>query len=102
MNGLIQSKIISGSTLNEHGEPVQGTEKWTNKTECTYRANMKRNNGKYEDGVFTQSEYEVIVFDMNFTGSEIKLYNRKGELICNKPIISTQELEAVQRIKLIV
>lgn len=102
MNGLIQAKIIYGSGLDEHGEPTKGTETWTKKFECTYKPNMKRNNGRYEDGVFTQSEYEIIVFDMSFTGAEINLFNNKGSLICNKPVISIQELEAVQRIKIVV
>lgn len=102
MNGYIQSKIIFGATTNEHGEPVSGHIDFGEKRECRYKPNMKRSNGKYQDGVFTQSEYEITVFDMNFSASEIRLLDKNGSVVCEKPVLSVQELESVQRVKIIV
>jgi hypothetical protein len=102
MRGYIQSKTIVGGGLNEHGEPVRGTESWTEKVECTYKPLSRKDNERYSDGQFVLCEYEIIVSDMDFVSKEIQLLDENESLVCAKPVVSIFKLSTVQRQKIVV
>lgn len=103
MKGTIQSKVKNaGGGFNESGEPVADTYTWTEPVACLYFANVYNNRGTYQDGMFTQSEYNITTKDLNFTATEILLKDKNGNIVCQKQVQRLEVLDAVKRVKIIV
>lgn len=103
MKGTIQAKVKnSGGGTNEKGEPIPDVSTWGNPVECMYYANVYNNRGTYQDGTFTQSEYNITTKDLTFTATEIRLIDNKGNVLCEKEIQSLELLEFVRRVKIVI
>lgn len=102
MKGFINAQIVVPDYFDDNGKPVPGSVNWDSDVECKYFANINNNKGRYPDGVFKQTAFEITTDDMNFDAKMIRLKNRKGEVICEKEVQSLEELESVQRIKITV
>lgn len=103
MRGYISSRISLGDYIDEEtGMPVQGGEGWSSDIECRYKANSLNNRGAYVDGFFKQASYEITTEDMTFEGDYIRLKNRKGTVIWESEVLSLEELDSIQRIKIVI
>lgn len=103
MKGFISPQVsVPGVIDEETGIPVGGGLSFETDYECEYFPTTLSNKGVNVGGKFEQSEYEITVYDMNFSASFIRLKNRKGDVLCEREVKSIMELEAIQRIKVIV
>lgn len=102
MRGFISKQIFTDEYINDEGVPVQGTTSWGADVECKYFANVSNNKGRYPDGVFKEVAFEITTEDMSFEANIIRLKDRRGNVVCEKEVLSLEKLEAVQRIKITV
>jgi len=102
MKGYIQARIQVDGGFNDDGEPIASSVDWSKEIECTYQANTLNNRGRYEDGNFTQSTYTIIVYDLDFTATYIRLSDSRSNMVCEKEVQSVEVLENVQRVKVTV
>lgn len=103
MKGTIQSRIKPTNTgFNDKGEPIVINASWGDPVECLYFANNYNNRGTYQDGMFTQSEFNITTKDLSFTATEIQLKDKAGNVICQKPVQRLEILDAVKRVKIII
>lgn len=102
MKGFISKQIFTDGYINDEGVPVQGTISWGPDIECKYYANISNNKGRYPDGVFKQVAFEITTENMSFEANIIRLKDRRGNVVCMKEVLSLEELESVQRIKITV
>jgi len=103
MRGYISSRSNADDYIDEEtGMPVTGEVEWSGDIECSYKANSLSNRGVYIDGFFKQASYEITTEDMTFEGDYIRLKNRKGEVIWESEVLSLEELDSIQRIKIVI
>lgn len=102
MKGFINAQIVVSGYINDDGVPVSASTEWGADIECKYFANVNNNKGRYPDGIFKQSAFEITTEDMTFDADIIRLKDRKGKTVCEKEVQSLEELENVQRIKITV
>ena len=102
MKGFINAQTIVSGHTDDDGIPVPGYTDWGDDIECKYFANINNNKGRYPDGVFKQTAFEITTEDMSFDAKIIRLKDRKGNIVCEKEVQSLEELENVQRIKITV
>ena len=102
MKGFINAQITVAGYINDDGIPVPGSTTWGPDIECKYFANVNNNKGRYPDGEFKQTTFEITTEDMEFTAKIIQLKDSKNRLIGVKEVQSLEELEDVQRIKITV
>lgn len=50
-----------GASFDEDGMPTVGTAVWSDPIECYIDVNTHNNKGTYQDGMFTQATYEVLI-----------------------------------------
>lgn len=101
MNGYISARIMGEDGKDEStGIPIVGVPSWSEDSECRYKANTLNNKGRYVDGGFTQSEYEITTDDMFFRADFIRLKNSGGIVVCEKRVQSIEVLEDIQRVKI--
>lgn len=103
MNGYINAQIVVGGYIDElTGIPVEDAVSWGKDVECKYFANVNNNKGRYPDGEFKQTAYEITTDDMTFRSKIIQLKNSRKEVILTKEVQSLEELEDIQRVKITV
>lgn len=75
VNGTIQIQIVSGGGYDTNGDPVPAVVGWSDAVPCHIDTVTHRNDGRYENGKFTESSYRVF-FEMyagDFNAKRIKL-----------------------------
>lgn len=102
MKGFISKQIFTEGYINDDGIPVAGSTDWGADVECKYFANVSSSKGRYPDGVFKQMSFVITTEDLSFNAGVIRLKDKKGNVVCVKEVLSLEELEAVQRIKITV
>lgn len=60
-NGTLQYEITTGGGVNEYGEPIAPKTTWCDPIRCSIRVNTDTRRGRYEDGVFRQSSFCVLI-----------------------------------------
>lgn len=101
-NGTLEYRIAIEDGLNEYGEPIDSTIVWSNPIKCSISVIRDTSNGKYEDGKFRQSSYNVLiegVKEVNF--STIRL-TRRGENLGEFEVLSVEPLTSVGRTRIVV
>lgn len=102
MEGKVQAKITTGGGRdNETGAPVPVSHTWGEEVECFYCANTLSNNGRYTDGAFKQASYTITVDEMEFDTTVVRLIDSSGNTVCEKPVLSLEKLESVQKVKIV-
>lgn len=102
MRGTIAAKVsIGGGSNPETGEPIPVTYAWGDPVECLYKAVELSNRGRYTDGEFEQAAYVVTTDSMEFAGTYMLLKDSRGNVVCEKEVISLEILEDVQRVKIV-
>lgn len=104
MNGFITSRIhVAGGIDEATGMPFPESETWTDPIECQYVPNRRNTVGANREGKFRIASYEITVnmLDWNiYDVSMIRLINEKKEVITEAEVLTLDELEAIQRIKI--
>lgn len=104
MKGYVSSRYgIGGGIDEDSGFPNADSADWTSKIECQYYPNNRNTVGAYKESVFRVASYEITVnmLDWNiFDVSMIKLFNSSGVEIAKKEVLTLDELEDIQRIKI--
>lgn len=102
MVGTIAAKVqIGGGSNPETGEPLPVTYDWGEAVECLYKAVELSNRGRYADGEFEQAAYVVTTDSMEFDGTYMQLKDSRGNVVCEKEVISLEVLEDIQRVKIV-
>lgn len=102
MLGTIAAKIETGGGSDPiTGQPIPVTYVWGTAVECQYKAIELSNRGRYTDGEFQQASYVVTTDSMEFDGSYMLLKDCRGNVVCEKEVISIERLEDIQRVKIV-
>lgn len=62
-NGTLRYCTFTEGGFNDDGEPIAGSEEWSDAIPCLIEVKTDSSDGIYEDGTFHQSSYEVLVED---------------------------------------
>jgi hypothetical protein len=77
VNGTIQIQTVTGGGYDANGDPVPATVEWSDPIPCHIDTVTHRNDGRYENGKFTESSYRVLIemYGMgdNFDPKRVKL-----------------------------
>ena len=81
-NGYFQYSIHASNGFNEDGEPIATSPSWSENIPCSIKTIMNNSKGRYEDGKFNQTSYEVLVETANLPieVTRIKLFRNGFEL----------------------
>lgn len=60
-NGTLQYEITTGGGVNEYGEPIAPETTRCDPIRCSIHANTDTRRGRYEDGVFRQASFVVLI-----------------------------------------
>ena len=60
-NGTLQYEIITGGGVNNDGEPIAPVTSWSDPIRCSIHANTDSRRGRYEDGLFRQASFVVLI-----------------------------------------
>lgn len=102
MLGTIAAKVqLGGGNDPVTGQPIPVTYDWGTAVECQYKAIELSNRGRYADGEFQQASYVVTTDSMEFEGSYMLLKDSRGDVVCEKEVISIERLEDIQRVKIV-
>lgn len=78
VNGYIQVKVKSGGgMLNGRPQPVTVTD--SDPIPCNWRAQKWDKKGRTVDGVFTQSQFEILIELQEFSAETLTLYDTTVE-----------------------
>lgn len=102
MTGSVSAKIKTGGGFDSIGQPVPVSYTWNDPVECNYQANGLSNRGRYTDGTFKQSSFNITTNDMGFTATVVRLFDRSGRMVCEKEVISIEPLDEIQLLKIII
>lgn len=60
-NGTLQYEITTGGGVDNYGEPIASQTTWCDPIRCSIHANTDSRRGRYEDGVFRQASFVVLI-----------------------------------------
>lgn len=99
-NGVLQYDMSIGGGYDEGGNPIPLDESWSEDVPCLIRNVTNNSRGRYEDGKFNQTSYDVLVESgqMPLTSTRVRLV-RNSVPIGEFPIQGIPELTSMDRIK---
>jgi hypothetical protein len=100
-NGILRYEIVSGGELNEYGEPIAAQSSWSDPIPCSIKTNSDTRKGKYEDGIFRQASFTILIELAAFPHKRISL-ERNGESLGEFDILSSEPLTSVGRTQIVV
>lgn len=65
-NGYLQYLIHTAGGFDEDGEPIKGSDSWSDHVPCSIKTVTNTSQGRYEDGKFNQYSYQVLVEEYRF------------------------------------
>lgn len=105
-NGTLQYEIITGGGVNEFGEPIAPETSWSQPIRCSIRTNTDTRRGRYEDGLFRQASFIVMIesnahrkFDVIADIKRVRLVRGK-ELLGEYFVLSVVTAETVGRVQI--
>lgn len=60
-NGTLQYEIVTGGGVDKYGEPIAPKTSWSEPIRCSIHANTDTRRGRYEDGLFRQASFVVMI-----------------------------------------
>lgn len=100
-NGFLRYESVSGGGLNEYGEPISAQSSWSDPMPCSIKTNSDTRKGKYEDGIFRQASFTILIELADFPHKRISL-ERMGESLGEFDILSVEPLTSVGRVQIMV
>lgn len=104
MKGYVTSRISEGGGIDKAtGLPYPEGANWSEKIECHYLPNSRSTVGVYQEGQFRVASYEITISTLDWnleTASMIRLHNSKGAVISKGSVLTLDDLEDIQRIKI--
>lgn len=105
-NGTLQYEIVTGGGVNEYGEPVAPETTWCDPIRCSIKANTDTRRGRYEDGIFRQASFVVLIernahrdIDVIADIKRVRLV-RDGESLGEYFVLSIVPLSTVGRVQI--
>ena len=87
--------------MDEAGRPAEATAGWSASRPCQIQTNSDNRKGRYEDGIFHQASYTLLVELQTFPHKRIRI-ERGGEQLGEFDVISVIPLEAVGQTQIMV
>lgn len=100
-NGTLRYEILSEGEVDEYGEPNPAQCAWSEAIPCSIKTNSDNRKGRYEDGVFRQSSFTILLECIPFPYNRVKL-ERLGEALGEFRVMSVEPLTTVGRIQIVV
>ncbi|MDR1197534.1 MAG: hypothetical protein LBK94_00785 [Prevotellaceae bacterium] len=101
VNGIIYPIIKTGGGIDENGNPAQPSETFGEPIPCRIKTNKRNNLGKVDGNRFVVASYEVLIDIQPFSANKVKL-ERLGNNLGNFSVISTDPLDVVKAIRILV
>lgn len=102
-NGSISYETATPGGTNEWGEPIPATTGWSDPIDCSIKANSDTRKGRYEDGVFRQASYVVLIEAQTLpTGIKRLRLTRHTEDLGEHDILNIEPLLTAGRIQILV
>lgn len=101
-NGYIQFKHKTGGGLDANGYPVKPAETWGAKVPCQYVPKRINLQARSAENARTETSYEVYVsmpLPVEYS-EQLRLSDMADSVVGEYSVISTEELRAVQEIRL--
>lgn len=101
-NGLIYNQILVGGGIDGNGEPIPAEQAWGEPIPCVVTTNSDSRKGKYEDGMFRQASFTILLEGVvREPLSRIRL-RREQEEVGEFDVLSVEPLSTIGRTKVIV
>lgn len=101
-NGLLWYETSVGGGIDENGEQIPVTQEWSEPLECQITTSTDTRKGRYEDGIFRQASFSILVeCETRLSPSRVKL-ERFREGLGEYQVISVTPLPSVGRLQIIV
>lgn len=101
-NGTLQYLTTIPASKNEYGEPIPAQSSFSEPIRCSVKTNSDNRKGMYEDGVFRQASFTVLLESRPLEEfNRIKL-TRDGEYLGEYQVMSREQLKSVGRISILV
>lgn len=62
----MQYLIHTAGGFDEDGEPIKGSDSWSDPVPCSIKTVTNTSQGRYEDGKFNQYSYQVLIEEYRF------------------------------------
>ena len=101
-NGTLQYSKSVGGGFDEGGAPIPMEDSWSDPVPCSIRSVMNNSKGRYEDGKFNQTSYDVLVEtgSIPLTVTRIRLVRDDGTQLGEFSVQGTPQPMTMCRIKL--
>lgn len=104
MKGYITATQTTGGGRDEDsGFPIPVETFESDFVECQYYPNNRRSVGSEQDGIFQMASYEITIDRVNWDLDQvtmITLYNSRRESLTQKSVLTLDELDDIQRVKI--
>lgn len=104
-NGTIElkQKTSGGGIDPTTGYPQKpASVDWGTPIPCQYMANKYNNLGRVNGEHFKTAEYSVLIDEQSFDAEQLRLKDRKGNVVGEFSIIQVEPLEAVCEIRILI
>ena len=102
-NGSISYETTTPGGQNEWGEQIPAQTGWSDPIDCSIKANNDNRKGRYEDGVFRQASYVVLIEARELpTGIKRLRLTRYTEDLGEHDVLNIVPLLTVGRIQILV
>lgn len=103
-NGTIETKVKTAGGVNlDTGHPRKPTAaSWGDPIPCQFIPNSHNNLGVSTGQHFTQASYTVLIEEQPFEAEQIRLKDMGGKTIGEFSILSTEPLEAVCELEILI
>lgn len=108
INGTLEYEIITGGGVNEYDEPIAPEITWCEPIRCSIKVNTDNRRGKYEDGIFRQASFCVLIernshldIDVISDIKRVRLF-RGRESLGEYSVMSITPCDSVGRVQIIV
>lgn len=101
-NGTLQYLKTAAASKNEYGEPIPAQTSFSKPYRCSIKTNSDNRKGVYEDGVFRQASFSVLLESQKLEEFNRVRLTRDGEDLGEYQVMSREQLKSVGRISILV
>lgn len=100
-NGTLRYQLVTEGGFNEYGESLPAATAWSDPLPCHIKTNSDTRKGRYEDGLFRQASFTVLLELVALDCKRVSL-ERHGEQLGEYDVISIEPLAVVGRTQIVV